>query len=1622
MCFRSNRTALILALLMIIPTISLVINPSNNEFIFDTESLESSNSETYSPPILVEGLPPLYCDEITICPTPSRNPIIPEGAISIEEPGWWHRYSPDKDSNGFDDRLQYVLSGAYPSESPTAIIGSDGKLTVAINVDYAWNPRAVDIAQLTEVLENHGWVGEEGGAEIFPHHWVDSIAIDKVPQSSLLDIYHLPGVVVIEQQNVLAPTLDVATPSIKARSSSVYATSAQMLGYRGDGIIIAIIDSGVDNEHRSLNDFDDINDDPDADATSYSDAKYLGGYDSTSGTNNTDGTDDPDDTAGHGTHVAGIALGTGGPTRQHMGVAPGAYLIDVKAFQDIGRANSQDTQDSISWVIDNKNTLWKSNGTELRGIHIMSMSFGRVMSPVPGTPDTGDDGTGVEARLVNKAFDEGIVPVCAMGNDGSNYVSSPASADRCIAVAALDDHNTILRDDDSVAGYSNYGPRQDDGDSDSLDELKPDVIAPGSGIKSAEAQFSSIGGVGGSVLADDSYTSKDGTSMATPMVSGLCALILQANPNFSPADVRDALHFNSEFNNSLDVEDSFNGNEWNATEGFGRIDAPLSLKGGGGRWVTLDLPLNNTWLDVGENYRLRGSAELLPSDIKEVNGTISELSHIAVTARYTYDELVCNGNNCVWKSRNKTAFVWDNATGTDNWTYDFSPELWHDGAGLYIEVRAWDNFNRVSVPAWAKYHIGESWLTLVEPSGYAPLSGDVLLRGDYKAVNGSHIEYKIDSEGEWVTGYTNLVQPYTCVNPNHDSCNAETWSATWDSTEVQDGGWIIYTRIAYNNGYFSQPVERYVLVDNIPPSADLEPIGDLIIDENGIDVDDAYVNSFLNVKTTIRNNGDAHARNFDVVLLEDGSQVASYSVSKLDSTKSMEITFGYHPTVASLHELEVVIDLANDESESNEGNNEISRSFLVNNRPSGVDLAIRDGAARMNPPIANPNGEILLNIRVENLAADSSSGSIFSLEKWNDLGWEMLESERSLNVIPGSSYLDVPFTISSGDLGDGLVKMRASVSLDNGLDINNENNQLDFDVLVDKSQLQGARSLDLPSGHEVIGFFGASGENLLFTGEDKSIWVHRINSQYDIITCLELEDDWEGEFSYHVGESDSVFVTWTRRYTDEFGVTLSTLSFTDVDLSCTNSEVIDLMPPLMLAEGNYWGLDISVKDGESLIAGYHRDIFTNGTYDDVTSIFLLSAEAPLDPESWVITEEVIPNLPPPLGEIGSVHVSQGNEYVHLLYQVTRDDETGIERVGTFYAHGKDGVNNWSFRKILGDETSLTEFETLVDSDGKDIVVMAWREGSGFDSQIVVTRSDSKMVDLEISNISAPGLSKIEFVNTERGIQLFHDSVGPLGRQLVYSLITEDQVVIGTPIAEGELALADRSYNSGETHIFYYSLSGDWRARMLIDDSSPDNVDNSIFDTIRIWSGLDERTFDLAWKIVTVACAVGCLLIFLASAGIATHRRRKGPKLTVEIDDEVDDEDEVLDIEEENISLIEEVETLPLESSDELEPKQEELPLMEENEATEEESVSKRRRRRKARQSAVETVVVEELPEPPSSREMEEDLPPPPTPMELGALPPPPGRDVTCDCGANFRVKSLELKHVKCPVCNEKIVF
>ena len=98
-------------------------------FVSSQVSVEAPAKETHAPAILVDGLPPLLCGD-EICERPLREYVRDDRPAS-QEYGWWNSYGPDLDWNGMDDRLQRVLDG-MDSISPTAIIGPDGKKTVAI--------------------------------------------------------------------------------------------------------------------------------------------------------------------------------------------------------------------------------------------------------------------------------------------------------------------------------------------------------------------------------------------------------------------------------------------------------------------------------------------------------------------------------------------------------------------------------------------------------------------------------------------------------------------------------------------------------------------------------------------------------------------------------------------------------------------------------------------------------------------------------------------------------------------------------------------------------------------------------------------------------------------------------------------------------------------------------------------------------------------------------------------------------------------------------------------------------------------------------------------------------------------------------------------------------------------------------------------------------------------------------------------------------------------------------------------------------------------------------------------------------------------------------------------------
>ena len=178
-------------------------------------------------------------------------------------------------------------------------------------------------------------------------------------------------------------------------------------------------------------------------------------------------------------------------------------------------------------------------------------------------------------------MEAGIIVSVAAGNDGPDNegLSGMGSSDLSLTVGATDDLNTVNREDDTIAGYSSRGPRADNGDGNPLNELKPEISAPGSNIIQAEGCVTSglCNNLLGGDAADNGYTGRgSGTSYATPSVSGIMALMLEANPDLSPAEIKEIIKLTAERRGEAtqpDV-DPF----WNRDFGWGMADAYEATK------------------------------------------------------------------------------------------------------------------------------------------------------------------------------------------------------------------------------------------------------------------------------------------------------------------------------------------------------------------------------------------------------------------------------------------------------------------------------------------------------------------------------------------------------------------------------------------------------------------------------------------------------------------------------------------------------------------------------------------------------------------------------------------------------------------------------------------------------------------------------------------------------------------------------------------------------------------------------------------------------------------------------------------------------------------------------------
>jgi len=467
---------------------------------------------------------------------------------------WWEYTTLDSNRNRIHDSLEIAT----------------GPVNVGLSYDHT--PTLVDEAKVQALGHTVNQL----------LHSVDALLIGTVNASDVWALAQLDGVVMVERYGILTFYGDIQTPAVKARNSSFYPVGAWDLGVTGEGVNIALTDTGVDEEHPGLV------------------GKFVAGYDAVCYLHSdpscyfevvrpTDGTFNPDDGNQHGTACMGMASATGleadGSQSNFTGAAPDAKLIDVRIGTDVGAGPFENylleqqfyesAMNGVQWIIDNRDTAWQGADEQDFGIDIISLSWG-ITSHEGG----GSDGEDMHSRILNEAVEVGITPSVAAGNDGpdNDGFSGMGSSSLSVTVGATDDINTIARGDDTVAGYSSRGPRRDNGDSNPYNELKPEISAPGTNIIQAEGCVTS--GLCNNVFGDASqntYTGRgSGTSYATPSVSGVIALVIEANPDLDPLQIKEVLKQTAERRGPASAPDV--DPYWNRDFGYGMVDAYEAVK------------------------------------------------------------------------------------------------------------------------------------------------------------------------------------------------------------------------------------------------------------------------------------------------------------------------------------------------------------------------------------------------------------------------------------------------------------------------------------------------------------------------------------------------------------------------------------------------------------------------------------------------------------------------------------------------------------------------------------------------------------------------------------------------------------------------------------------------------------------------------------------------------------------------------------------------------------------------------------------------------------------------------------------------------------------------------------
>ena len=314
----------------------------------------------------------------------------------------------------------------------------------------------------------------------------------------------------------------------------IKAPQAWAAGFDGAGTTVAVLDTGYDPTHP------DLAGRVGATANFTTDATVKDGH-------------------GHGTHVASTVGGTGAASNGlRMGVAPKTTLMIGKVLNDHGSGEDSQILAGMVWAVD-------------EGADVVSMSLGAGPT----------DGTDPLSEAINElSATSDTLFVVAAGNAGSrpSTVTSPGAADAALTVGAVDVN-------DVMAKFSSRGPRLANGG------FKPEVVAPGVNVTAARAAGTALGPV-----VDNVYTTISGTSMATPHVAGLAAILKEEHPGWDGDRIKSVI-----VNSTSPIA-----NATGFDAGTGRVDAlaainetvfaPPSVSLGSFKWPYSDLEPTRTAL------------------------------------------------------------------------------------------------------------------------------------------------------------------------------------------------------------------------------------------------------------------------------------------------------------------------------------------------------------------------------------------------------------------------------------------------------------------------------------------------------------------------------------------------------------------------------------------------------------------------------------------------------------------------------------------------------------------------------------------------------------------------------------------------------------------------------------------------------------------------------------------------------------------------------------------------------------------------------------------------------------------------------------------------------------------